>query len=63
MKCSNCNADLVHTKRSHVDVEYCPSCKGMWLSCQELEQLEDEVFDFGDDEKGTLMLGSTATNC
>jgi Zn-finger nucleic acid-binding protein len=34
----------------------------MWLSCQELEQLEDEVFDLGDDEKGSLMLGSTATN-
>jgi Zn-finger nucleic acid-binding protein len=33
----------------------------MWLSPQELEQLEDEVFDFGDDEKGSLMLGSTTT--
>ncbi|MGH6989193.1 MAG: zf-TFIIB domain-containing protein [Stellaceae bacterium] len=62
MKCSNCNADLVHTKRSRIDVEYCPSCKGMWLSSQELEQLEDEVFDFGDDEKGSLMLGSTPTD-
>jgi Zn-finger nucleic acid-binding protein len=33
----------------------------MWLNRQELEQLEDEVFDFGDDEKGSLMLGSNAT--
>jgi hypothetical protein len=33
----------------------------MWLNQQELEQLEDEVFDFGDDEKGSLMLGSDAT--
>jgi Zn-finger nucleic acid-binding protein len=39
-------------------METCPTCKGMWLTCQELEQLEDEVFDFGDDEKGSLMLGS-----
>jgi Zn-finger nucleic acid-binding protein len=33
----------------------------MWLSCQGLEQLEDEVFDFGDDEKGSLIFSSTAT--
>jgi hypothetical protein len=32
----------------------------MWLSRQELEQLEDEVFDFGDDEKGSLIFSSTA---
>src|SRR5690349_13084271 len=30
----------------------------MWLTRQELEQLEDEVFDFGDNEKGSLMLDS-----
>jgi Zn-finger nucleic acid-binding protein len=60
MKCPNCNTDLVQTKRSGVDVEYCQSCKGMWLSCQELEQLEDEAFDFGDEEKGSLIFSSTA---
>jgi Zn-finger nucleic acid-binding protein len=33
----------------------------MWLTRQELTDLEDEVFDFGDDEKGSLMLGSSLT--
>jgi Zn-finger nucleic acid-binding protein len=33
----------------------------MWLSSQELAELEDEVFDFGDDEKGSLMFGETPT--
>lgn len=61
MKCPNCNMDLVPGKRSRVDMELCPSCKGMWLSRQELEQLEDEVFDFGDDKKGTLVFESTDT--
>jgi Zn-finger nucleic acid-binding protein len=42
-------------------VESCPSCKGMWFTRQDLEKLEDEVFDFGDDEKGSLMLGDDAT--
>ncbi|HUJ09618.1 MAG TPA: zf-TFIIB domain-containing protein [Verrucomicrobiae bacterium] len=61
MKCPKCNVELVPTKRHGVEVEYCQSCKGMWLDCRELEQLEDEVFDFGDDEKGTLVFSSTGT--
>ena len=61
MKCPSCNTDLAPTRRSGVDLDLCPSCKGMWLSCQELVQLEDEVFDLGDDKKGSLMLGSEAT--
>jgi len=61
MNCPNCNAALVQKKRDGIEMEVCPSCEGMWLSSQELAQLEDEVFDFGDDEKGSLMLGSTPT--
>jgi Zn-finger nucleic acid-binding protein len=59
MKCPDCNVDLVQQKRDGIDMELCPSCAGMWLTPQELTQLEDEVFDFGDDEKGSLMFGST----
>jgi Zn-finger nucleic acid-binding protein len=50
------------TKRDNIEVEYCPSCRGMWLSRQELEELEDEVFGFGDDEKGTLVFNATASS-
>jgi len=59
MKCPNCDSELVQKTRDGVEMEICPSCQGMWLSRQELAQLEDEVFDFGDDEKGSLMLDST----
>ena len=59
MKCPDCNAELVQKKRDGVDMEVCPSCAGMWLSSRELTQLEDEAFDFGDDEKGSLMLDPT----
>ena len=58
MKCPDCGVDLAQAKRDGVEMEICPSCQGMWLTSQELVQLEDEVFDFGDDEKGSLMLGS-----
>jgi Zn-finger nucleic acid-binding protein len=61
VKCPSCSTDLVLTKRNGIDLEYCPSCKGIWLSRQELEQLEDEVFDFGDDKKGSLIFRATST--
>jgi len=60
MNCPNCNVALVATKRDGIDMQTCPSCQGMWLTRQELEELEDEVFDLGDDKKGTLVFESTA---
>ena len=61
MKCPKCNSDLTPTVRHKLTVNYCPSCKGMWLEQQELGELEDEAFDFGDDAKGTLAFSSTPT--
>lgn len=61
MNCPDCGVGLIATKRDRIDMEVCPKCQGMWLSAQELAQLEDEVFDFGDDEKGSLMFGETPT--
>ena len=61
MKCPKCNIDLVPTQRHKLEVEYCPSCKGMWLEHDELDVLEDEAFDFGDRWKGTLVFNPTAT--
>ena len=61
MKCPKCNSDLIPAIRHKINVNYCPTCKGMWLDRQELEQLEDEAFDFGEAAKGTLIFGSTPT--
>jgi len=61
LKCPRCNSDLTPTIRHKIKVNYCQSCKGMWLEYQELEQLEDEVFDFGEAAKGTLVFSSTPT--
>jgi Zn-finger nucleic acid-binding protein len=58
MKCPNCGNELAAAKSHGVDVEACPSCKGLWLSAQEFVQLEDEAFDLGDDEKGTLVFAA-----
>jgi len=61
LKCPKCNADLVPAVRHKINVNYCQSCKGMWLEHQDLGKLEDEVFDYGDDAKGTLAFSSTPT--
>jgi len=61
LKCPKCNLDLVPGVRHKVKVNYCQSCKGMWLDSQELEQLEDEAFAFGEHAKGTLVPSSTPT--
>lgn len=61
MKCPRCNVDLVPATRHKLKVNICQSCKGMWFEHDELQELEDEVFDFGDRWKGTLVFGSQAT--
>ena len=61
MQCPRCKVTLVPATRHKLQVNCCPKCRGMWLEHPELDQLEDEVFDFGDRWKGTLVFGSTAT--
>src|SRR5690349_15193327 len=60
MNCPNCSVTLVAMKRDGIDMETCPSCRGMWLTRQEMEELEDEAFDLGDDKKGSRVFDSTA---
>jgi Zn-finger nucleic acid-binding protein len=61
MKCPNCTADLTVGQRDGVDADYCADCQGLWLSPRELDALEDEVFDIGDDEKGLLVFSSISS--
>jgi len=62
VKCPRCNVDLQPVVRHKLPVNHCPSCRGIWLESPELQQLEDEVFDFGDRWKGTLVFSSSATS-
>jgi Zn-finger nucleic acid-binding protein len=61
LKCPKCHVELIPTERHQLTVNSCPSCKGMWLDGQELGQLENEVFDFGEHAKGTLVVDATPT--
>ncbi len=39
MHCPKCGQRIVPEKYGKVEVDVCPSCKGMWLDAQELEQI------------------------
>ena len=44
-----------------IEVESCPNCRGMWLDSNELDKLEDVVFD-DDTHKGSLVHFQSNTN-
>jgi uncharacterized protein len=39
MKCPNCNETLLITERKSVEIDYCPSCRGVWLDKGELDKI------------------------
>jgi uncharacterized protein len=40
MKCPQCvQSDLVMTDRQGVEIDYCPTCRGVWLDRGELDKL------------------------
>ena len=39
MKCPNCSETLVMAERQGVEIDYCPSCRGVWLDKGELDKI------------------------
>lgn len=39
MKCPNCETLLAISEREGVEIDYCPTCRGMWLDRGELDKL------------------------
>jgi uncharacterized protein len=39
MKCPVDNETLVMTERNGVEIDYCPSCRGVWLDRGELDKI------------------------
>ena len=40
MKCPTCaDAPLVMTERSGIEIDYCPTCRGVWLDRGELDKI------------------------
>jgi uncharacterized protein len=40
MKCPICiNTDLIMSERQGIEIDYCPSCRGIWLDRGELDKI------------------------
>ena len=39
MLCPHCKIDLVMADRQGVEIDYCPSCRGVWLDRGELDKI------------------------
>jgi hypothetical protein len=40
MKCPNCkDTDLLISERKNVEIDFCPSCRGVWLDKGELDKI------------------------
>ncbi|CAB3759942.1 zf-TFIIB domain-containing protein [Paraburkholderia humisilvae] len=46
MKCPVCKTpDLLMTERQSIEIDYCPSCRGVWLDRGELDKLVAQMND------------------
>ncbi|WP_109482436.1 zf-TFIIB domain-containing protein [Paraburkholderia sp. C35] len=44
MKCPVCKTpDLLMTERQGVEIDYCPTCRGIWLDRGELDKLLNQI--------------------
>ncbi len=39
MKCPTCSIDLVMSERQGIEIDYCPTCRGVWLDRGELDKI------------------------
>jgi uncharacterized protein len=53
MKCPNCDATLVMADRSGVEIDYCPSCRGVWLDRGELDKIIERSMTFNQQPQQT----------
>ncbi len=39
MNCPTCHAQLTLAERQGIEIDYCPSCRGVWLDRGELDKI------------------------
>ncbi|MGH7771095.1 MAG: zf-TFIIB domain-containing protein [Candidatus Binatia bacterium] len=61
MNCPKCVKELNEIMYKGIQVDSCSTCEGMWLNFEELDQLEDKVFD-RDELKGTTIFRTFPTD-
>jgi Zn-finger nucleic acid-binding protein len=62
VKCPIDGSELERTTAHDVPAALCGTCHGLWIERDDFAKLEDEAFDLGDQEKGTMVFESEATD-
>jgi Zn-finger nucleic acid-binding protein len=65
MHCPHCTTNLLMTERQGVEIDYCPTCRGVWLDRGELDKLIERSGsskpqvkrDYDDDDDDDFRLG------
>lgn len=47
MKCPVCQAELKIADRSGIEIDYCPTCRGVWLDRGELDKIIERALQEG----------------
>ena len=45
MKCPTCNETLLISDKNGIEIDYCPSCRGIWLDRGELDKIIERSAD------------------
>lgn len=45
MKCPSCNETLLISDKNGIEIDYCPSCRGLWLDRGELDKIIERSAD------------------
>jgi len=54
MKCPNCSETLLMSDKNGIEIDYCPSCRGIWLDRGELDKIiERSAVNTGQSPYGT----------
>ena len=61
MKCPVCkDVDLVMSERQGVEIDYCPSCRGVWLDRGELDKIIEKSATYQTNQQQTNQLQSNS---
>ena len=60
MKCPVDQAELVMSERQGVEIDYCPTCRGVWLDRGELDKILDRAAALGAPGAATAPAGTPA---
>lgn len=58
MLCPECKAELKDDSFRGLAIKRCTQCAGSWLDLPEMNELEDTVYPYADDTKGTMIFNT-----